>query len=367
MTFCYTSRLKLGGVGKVDFMMPTYFVLKSLNLILFYLSQSLLENEVGVGAAKRRGLSVIRCVVTEQSKLVGKSLEDINFRETYKAAIIAVQKRDKSKVEDLAEVNFVPGDILVIQANDDSPLLVRPPPDFYVKTETNAGYIPKNFFKAVGGLKLSSSLTDLKGLKGKVPEDTGDAISISSNDTRTMEVWRDLLVLFHGKEGNTQEDGGNSSREFLAATEVSKKSEHIGRTVTQAGLDKQSGLFLVSVERPVTARPLQVSFAMGSVTHPPSPHSLRLSDGNGSEMASITQGKMPTATIPVPPEGHLKEGDIMWFAGPATAMADLRKIPGLVSLEDKELKQIDEKVHDRRLVQGENNFCLSYFLEKNQA
>lgn len=313
---------------------------------------SLLENEVGVGAAKRRGLSVIRCVVTEQSKLVGKSLEDINFRETYKAAIIAVQKRDKSKVEDLAEVNFVPGDILVIQANDDSPLLVRPPPDFYVKTETNAGYIPKNFFKAVGGLKLSSSLTDLKGLKGKVPEDTGDAISISSNDTRTMEVWRDLLVLFHGKEGNTQEDGGNSSREFLAATEVSKKSEHIGRTVTQAGLDKQSGLFLVSVERPVTARPLQVSFAMGSVTHPPSPHSLRLSDGNGSEMASITQGKMPTATIPVPPEGHLKEGDILWFAGPATAMADLRKIPGLVSLEDKELKQIDEKVHDRRLVQA---------------
>ena len=41
----------------------------------------------------------------------------------------------------------------------------------------------------------------------------------------------------------------------------------------------------------------------------------------------------------------------MWFAGHATAIADLRKIPGLVFLEDDELQKIDEKVHDQRLVQ----------------
>lgn len=68
--------------------------------------------------------------------------------------------------------------------------------------------------------------------------------------------------------------------------------------------------------------------------------------------ASVTQSSVRTVAIPIPPEGHLKEGDVLWFAGQASAIADLRKIPGLVSLEDEQLRQIDERVHDRRLVQG---------------
>jgi len=53
---------------------------------------------------------VIRAMVTEQSKLCGKTLEDVNFRETYKAAVIAVQKRDKAKEDVLSEVCLDPGD-----------------------------------------------------------------------------------------------------------------------------------------------------------------------------------------------------------------------------------------------------------------
>ena len=75
-------------------------------------------------------------------------------------------------------------------------------------------------------------------------------------------------------------------------------------------------------------------------------------NGSMASVASLTEGAAPTSTIPIPPEGHLKEGDILWFAGPATAIADLRKIPGLVSLEEEEMKQINEKIFDRRLVQG---------------
>mmetsp|Transcript_25509 Transcript_25509/g.54881 ORF Transcript_25509/g.54881 Transcript_25509/m.54881 type:complete len:1149 (+) Transcript_25509:308-3754(+) len=327
---------------------------------------SLLENEGGAGATKSRGLLVIRTMVTDQSRLLSKTLEDVNFRETYKAAFIAVQrnsrssstKKDKSELDDLTGACFAAGDILVLQADDDSPLLVRPPPDFYAKSETHAGY--KTFFnkaKSVGGLKLSSSSNNLKG---ENPEDAGDDISVGSNDTQTMEAWRDLRVLFYGKEGrNLEEDSGNSSREFLAAVEVCKKSEHISKTVAQAGLDRQAGLMLVGVERPFSGRQsMRVSFARLSVMPGPmSPlgsgrASINGSVNDGSEMVSITQDNMPTASIPVPPEGHLKEGDILWFAGPATAIADLRKIPGLVSLEDEELKKIDEKVHDRRLVQA---------------
>lgn len=316
--------------------------------------QSLLENEVGAGIAKRRGLSVIRCLVTDQSRLCDKTLNEINFRETYKAAIIAAQKKDKSEVKNLSEVCFAPGDVLVLQAAPDSPLLVKPPQDFYAKSGTNTRYTTKGFLKqAVGGLKLSSSSTNLKGKASEEPE---EEVVIDSLDSSTREVWGDLRVLFHGKEGkgNSQEDGSNLSREFLSAVTVAAKSEHIGKTVAEAGLDRQSGLFLVGVERPVTDRQtLRVSFARLSVPVDSAPSARSLaSDGHGSEIASIKEGGLPAGTIPVPPEGHLKEGDVLWFAGSAIAIADLRKIPGLVSLEDEELKQIEEKIHDRRLVQA---------------
>ena len=275
----------------------------------------------------------MRCVVTDQSRLSGKKLDDVEFRNNYKGAIVAVQKKDKNEANgSLDKICFSPGDILVLQVTDDSPLLQRPPPDFYTKSETSR-FAPKQIFK---GLKISTSNNDLKA---KAREE----ISSSTNDTQTVDAWRDLFVLFDGKEDNIE-------REFLAALTVSAKSEHIGKTVAQANLNKQAGLFLVEVERQVTKRQtLSVSFvgtsAMAGLASLP--------DENGSEMASINHSNMPTASIPVDPEWPLKEGDVLWFAGSAAAMTDLRKIPGLVSMEDEELQQIDERVHDRRLVQGE--------------
>ena len=144
------------------------------------------------------------------------------------------------------------------------------------------------------------------------------------------------------------------------------KSEHVGRTVSEAGLDRQAGLFLVGVERPVAEsdrKNLCVSFNVTpSVTGSNAPSRGSVLNGRqhgsmGASVTSLTEGGAPTATIPIPPEGHLKDGDILWFAGPATAIADLRKIPGLVSLEEEELKQINEKLHDRRLVQGKAQCC----------
>ena len=267
-----------------------------------------------------------------------------------------MQKKDKSEVDVLSEVCFAAGDILVLQTNDDSPLLVRPPQDFYASKVERTSNADK-FLKAVqGGLKLSSSFSDLakagKTNEAQSDKDDKNGEDQVSVDTRKADVWNDLRVLFRGKE--SQDDSG--SREFLAAMKVNAKSEHIGKTVAQAGLDRQAGLFLVGVERPVTGREtLTVSFMRPSVM--PGQSALSISSGiasvsEGSEMASLTQGNMPTASLPVPPEGHLKEGDVLWFAGSAVSIADLRKIPGLTSLEDDELKQIDEKVHDRRLVQA---------------
>jgi di/tricarboxylate transporter len=54
----------------------------------------------------------------------------------------------------------------------------------------------------------------------------------------------------------------------------------------------------------------------------------------------------------IAPDSNLKEGDVLWFAGSASSVGDLRKIPGLISYESEEVEKINETVHDRRLVEA---------------
>ncbi|EJK77635.1 hypothetical protein THAOC_00520 [Thalassiosira oceanica] len=192
---------------------------------------SLLENEGGAGAAKQRGLSVIRAVVTDNSSLLEKTLDDINFRATYKAAIIAVQKKDKTQVETLADIRFGSGDVLVLQADIDSPLLVSPPPDFYEGSSeqrtsagrTSAGDLIKT---AMVGLKLSNSSHDLKlsndsnDIKAMPSESNETSKHPSAPDAETSQAWIDLRVLRKSDNSTSQttDTGGNAQhREFLAA------------------------------------------------------------------------------------------------------------------------------------------------------
>ena len=91
----------------------------------------MLESDSGIEAIKHRGLRVLRAVVTKNSDLIGHTATEINFREKYKAAIIAIQQDSKCSVEKMSQVKFKSGDVLVLQASDESPLLVVPPLDFY--------------------------------------------------------------------------------------------------------------------------------------------------------------------------------------------------------------------------------------------
>jgi len=54
----------------------------------------------------------------------------------------------------------------------------------------------------------------------------------------------------------------------------------------------------------------------------------------------------------ITPSDPLQEGDVLWFAGSASAIGDLRKIPGWKSYLSDEVKKVTDKVHDRRLVQA---------------
>jgi len=207
-------------------------------------------------------------------------------------------------------VCFSPGGVLVLQANNDSPLLERPPSDFY------------------NGPKNSGS----EGSVDNSLEQASNSDGIMSSASKS-HIWNDLRVLFNEKEG--QDNEGDESREFLATVKVSAKSKHIDKTVEEAGLDSQDGLFLVSVERPVVPGNMHMtSFLI---------HSLIPGRGPISLPDSMSM-------LPVPTEGHLKENDILWFAGDAAAIADLRKNPGILLLEDDQIQKMESKRHDRTLV-----------------
>ena len=80
-----------------------------------------------MGVPKKRGLKVIRAKVTKHSRLIGRTAAEVQFRETYKAAIVTVQQGGRTATNLLSSLKFRVDDILVLQVSDDCPLLSPPP------------------------------------------------------------------------------------------------------------------------------------------------------------------------------------------------------------------------------------------------
>lgn len=409
----------------------------------------LLDSEKGVEAVKRRGLKVIRAAITKHSALIGKSASEANFRSKYKAAIVAVQKSGKNVPtgSQLGNVSFEAGDHLVLQAADDSPLLVRPPSDFY-KNLLNEGSgegnkvtlttlmnqiskpIAKRFSRtdlvregddasatsspsrqvkprqisettplshgdtnnndnmAQGGsagdddyfisepgsssqlevddvdIEAGTGEGSTAGLVNPTPRSVDDE-TISDENQELEEVWHDLQVIFPSADGGASSAEGDAlSREYLTAMEVEPRSQLSKKTVAQSGLDNLAGVTLVSIERPLV-RPdeenpssnpssiLTKRFASSvQAADAPSVKSSIISAGgsiDGSSLAETTINRFVTID---PETEKLQDGDVIWYAGSANAVGDLRKIPGLRSYQSDEVSKINESVHDRRLVQA---------------
>ena len=115
------------------------------------------------------------------------------------------------------------------------------------------------------------------------------------------------------------------SKEFLVAMRISPKSILSKKTVAENGITRVPGVYVVGIERPIAHDKVSVE------------HLLK-NDGN-----------MYTT---IDPDEPLKDGDVLWFAGDASSVGDLRKIPGLESPEEREIEQMHENVHDRVLVQA---------------
>jgi hypothetical protein len=63
--------------------------------------------------------------------LVNKSIAESDFKEIYKASILALMRNGKNYKKIASNVHFKIGDILILLADKESPLLNLPPSDFY--------------------------------------------------------------------------------------------------------------------------------------------------------------------------------------------------------------------------------------------
>lgn len=315
---------------------------------------------------------MIRAVVTNKSRLLGKTAEEASFRDRYQAAIVAVQKGGRNVPSSLTEVKFDAGDLLVLQASDESPLLTPPPSDFYKAMEEEGGK-PSTAKKLLSQISKRLSRNSLLTLDETVEDarivrstnandESGDDFYIPSdgseedieaarservNDKEPSEAaWKDLQVIFH-TEGNSSSTDESTSREYLAAMEIIPKSQLARKTVSQSGIDKLPGVTLVSIERPISSADTFVT-----------KKSITAASDVVSSLASIVSADESSVaeTVvkfqPVAPNEPLQPGDIVWFAGSANAVGDLRKIPGMRSKESDEVDKIADKVHERRLVQA---------------
>jgi di/tricarboxylate transporter/formyltetrahydrofolate hydrolase len=268
---------------------------------------AVLSDDTDAQSSKKGGIQVIRARVTVASGLINKSAQDLNFRQIFGAAIVAIQTKDGCITSNLSAVTFAAGDVLILRTYEGSALLERPPGGFYDAIKEPRKSTIKNVLnRVVGGASARN-----EGSDGR------DSDAVSDVEGALVEkeiVWKDLQVLSKEiKDGNP-----GIVREFLTALEVKGGSSHIGKNVQQIGILKLPELTLVCIERPQLT-------------------------GSGNKTGEKTSINL---------EDPLKEGDILWYAGPVGAMADLRKIPGLASSENEDIEKMKEHVHDRRLVQA---------------
>jgi len=156
---------------------------------------------------------------------------------------------------------------LILQAAENSPLLTKPPEDFYEKVGQLNGP-PRSISVGAlvnlvkGGTGINKRVdSETPGVPEVGPrsadieartdvllgaqEDGDEAQATDSHDL----VWKDLRVIFaiSGASG----DSDTNQKEFLTAMEVLPHSQLVNKTVHQLGIAKLPGVFLVSIERPL--------------------------------------------------------------------------------------------------------------------
>jgi di/tricarboxylate transporter len=350
---------------------------------------ALLESTTGSEAIKQRGLRVLRASIPTGSGLVGKTAEESDFRTKYRSAIVAIQRSGGNPSGSLKKTRFMAKDVLILQVGEDSVLLSTDYARALKRVEARGSTTPTSKpigrstsfdkFRAAAAafsdthessheeeaaeavdykdddtgraeMKLSSSVEKrLSVMESPRTKSDKDEMEILASDLKIVsniqptitengdedEVDTDDDTADGGEEGGLPggEDDVVVGREFLAAYYVGKKSPLIGKNVKDAGIASLPGLFLVSIERPVSA-----------------PYNNVARNLEASEVGSPV-GLKKDAKVTISHDEKLQADDILWWSGDGAGIGNLRKIPGLSPFENDQLKKLG-KGKDRRLVQA---------------
>jgi di/tricarboxylate transporter len=260
------------------------------------------------GATKQRGLRVLRAQIRKGSRLEGKTASEVDFHKLYKAALVVVPKSQLKE-----------GDVVVLQAKEGSPLLLEPPADFYKQLDDKN--VSKSLLKSL--VSGRSSRTDSEAASASHESDIEDAAGVEG-------AWKDLQVVTPRAE---------EGLEFLTAMAVAEKSGLVGKSANQHGITRLPSVYLVSIDRPTPAGTGQLTMQGGK-------------SGLDKALSDFDKSDHHVSSIAITRDDPLQVGDILWFSGSASAVGDLRKIPGLRSFESEEVSKIEDTVFDRRLVQA---------------
>lgn len=182
---------------------------------------AMLEINSGVEALKSRGIRVIRAIVPKHSSLVGVTASDINFRDKYKCAIIAIQREGSSPAGRLAQTKFAIGDVLVLQTNDDSPLLIPPPKDFY-KSKGSKGMSRSTSNSSITRFvkKRFGSFSSLESLQTNEDQDVNQPGGVVSNlqniETREGHNFNFESDSMNSAGNNADEEAPDSTKEKVS-------------------------------------------------------------------------------------------------------------------------------------------------------
>ena len=138
---------------------------------------------------------MIRAVVPKSSKLIGKTAAEVDFRKLYKVGIIAVQKGGKNVA--LSGVVFGHGDVLILQASDDSPLLKAPPEDFYRR-------VNESHNKAAGNMSRSSSIASF--IKNTIIKSISNPSLIDDAGVQDVEEGNQMVAEISARSRDSSDD-----------------------------------------------------------------------------------------------------------------------------------------------------------------
>ena len=96
------------------------------------------------GAERPAGTSMVEAVLSRSSPLIGQTIRDSNFRQTYDAAVIAVHRNGTVLPSKIGSIRLEAGDTLLLQSRFDFAAKYRNSIDFYLVSNVDGYEAPKH-------------------------------------------------------------------------------------------------------------------------------------------------------------------------------------------------------------------------------